>query len=127
MTPFASLALFRRNGNIVFKAPRKETSLITTQAKKSAARFWNSNISAPDKLTKIVIMNVIGQLIYVAERGYNGPKDNPWVSYHISYAEASAQPHLAACLAELGADPNKAPPSMPDTLEINGVIYRREI
>lgn len=127
MTLFASVALFRRDGGIVFKSPRKEPSQDKTQARKSASRFWRGNIAGPDVLTKIILVQCTGQLIYVAERATNGGKDRPWVEYHIDHATAAKALHLAACLAELGIDPAAAPPPLPETLEINGVIYRREI
>lgn len=122
MTPFASVALFRRNGSVVFKAPRKEASDTATQARKSASRFWSGNIQEPDKLTKIVLVQWIGKAAHVSER-----QGQHWIEYRIDHAEALKQPHLAACLSELGIDPDNAPPTMPDTLEINGVIYKREI
>lgn len=128
MTPFASTALFKRNGQSTFFPPRKEISAPATQARKSASRHWNNRMGENDRLSKIILVQCTGQLIYVAERSYtaNGPARN-WVEYHISHADALAQGHLAACLKELGVDPSRAPAPMPDTLEINGVIYRREI
>ncbi|WP_454618347.1 hypothetical protein [Bradyrhizobium cenepequi] len=127
MTLFASVALFRRDGAIVFKAPRKEPSQDKTQARKSASRFWRGNIAEPDVLTKIIVVQQAGRLIQIAERAVSGGQDRPWVEYRLDHAEAIKAPHVAACLAELGVDPASAPPPMPDTLEINGVIYRREI
>lgn len=127
MTLFASVALFRRKDGIVFKAPRKEPSAEKTQARKSAARFWSGNIIEPDVLTKIILVSTFGQLIHVAERAANSGRDRPWVEFNLQHAEALKQPHLAACLAELGVDPGAASVPLPETLEINGVIYRREI
>ena len=127
MTPFASVALFRRDGSTVFKAPRKEPNADKTQARKSASRYWRGNIAEPDGLTRIILVQVTGQLIYVAERAAVGGLDRPWVEYHLDHAAAAKTPHIAACLAELGVDASAAPPPLPDTLEINGVIYRREI
>lgn len=128
MTPFASVALFRRNGKITFLHPRKEPSAPATQARKSASRYWNNRISGDDVLTRIIVAQAIGGTVHVAERTYTatGPSRN-WIEYSVDAADAVKQPHLAACLAELGVDPDRAPPVMPDTLEINGIIYRREI
>lgn len=123
MNLFASVALFRREGRMTFKAPRKEASSVVTQARKSASRFWNAAIIEPDKLAKIVVVHCVGQIAHVAENS-GGRR---WVEYSLSYSEAAAQPHLAACLGELGIDASKAPPVLPDVLEINGAIYRREI
>lgn len=127
MTLFASVALFKRGNGIVFKAARKEPNPNVTQARKSAARYWTGNIVEPDVLTKIVLVQVTGQLIYVAERATNSGRDRPWVEYHLQHADALKHSHIAACLAELGVDTTAAPPLMPETLEINGIIYRREI
>lgn len=128
MTPFASTALFKRNGQSTFFPPRKEISAPATQARKSASRHWNNRIGENDRLSKIILVQRVGQLIVVAERAYStsGPARN-WVEYPIDAADAFKQPHLAACLNELGVDRDRAPAPMPDTLEINGVIYRREI
>lgn len=123
MTLFASAALFRRDGRMTFKAPRKEATPIVTQARKSASRFWRSAIQEPDKLAKIVVVSCHDRTVHIAE--HSGGRR--WVEYALPVAEAAQQPHLAACLIELGVDVTKAPPALPDTLEINGVIYRREI
>ncbi len=127
MTPFASVALFRRNGGTVFKAPRKEPSAHKTQARKSASRFWSGNITSPDVLAKIVLVQCSGRLVEIAERATVNGQDRPWVEFRLDHAEAIKSPHIAACLSELGVDPASAPPPMPDVLEINGVIYVRQI
>jgi hypothetical protein len=127
MTLFASVALFRRKDAIVFKAPRKEPSAEKTQARKSAARFWKGNISEPDVLTKVFLIQATPAMIHVSERAGNTGRDKPWVEYALAPAVAMKSAHLAACLNELGFDLEAAPPPMPETLEINGVIYRREI
>lgn len=127
MTLFASVALFRRKDSIVFKAARKEPNRDKSQARKSASRYWTGNIIEPDVLTKIILVQCAGPLIRVAERAAYGGKDRPWVEYNLQHAEALKQSHIAACLAELGVDPAAAPPPLPETLEINGVVYRREI
>lgn len=123
MSRFASVALFKRGGNTVFKPARKEASPEKTQARKSASRFWNGNIVEPDKLTRLFVVEMRGQMVDVSERGHA----RSWIEYSLTTAEAAKQAHLAACLGELGVDPAAAPPPMPDVLEINGVIYRREI
>lgn len=127
MPLFASVALIKRKDGIVFKAPRKEPSDTATQARKSAARFWNGNVAAPDVLTKIIVVNAVGPTTIISERPANGRRDQPWVEYRRQHRDAAKQSHVAACLNELGIDVNAAPPAMPETLEINGVIYRREI
>lgn len=127
MTPFASVALFRRGGGIVFKAPRKEPSPEKTQARKSASRYWRGNIVEPDVLTKIILVQHDGRTVHIAERATNNGLDRPWVEHRLDADTALKTPHLAACLSELGVDPASVPPPMPDVLEINGVIYRREI
>lgn len=123
MILFASVALFRRGGQLTFKAPRKETSAIVTQARKSASRFWNSAITEPDRLAKVIVVTVHDRIAHVAENAGT----RRWVEYQLGLADAAAQPHLAACLVELGVDVAKAPPTLPDVLEINGAVYRREI
>ncbi|HEY5797689.1 MAG TPA: hypothetical protein VIU82_22015 [Bosea sp. (in: a-proteobacteria)] len=123
MPPFASIALFRRNGSVVFKPARKESSAEKTQARKSASRYWNGNIVEPDVLVKLVVVQATGRAVTISER--QGGRD--WLEYTIDTAEAAKQPHVAACLAELGVDAASAPAAMPDVLEINGAIYRREI
>jgi len=123
VTLFASVALFRRDGRMTFKAPRKEASNIVTQARKSASRFWRSSIQEPDKLAKVIVVACQDRTLQIAE--HSGGRR--WVEYTLTVAEAALQPHLAACMVELGIDAAKAPPLLPDTLEINGIVYRREI
>lgn len=125
MPLFASVAMFRRNNGIVFLPPRKEPSDTATQARKSASRFWNGRAVNGDVLVKIALVETMGPLTAIHERDVS--RDRPWVAYHRPHAEAAKQSHIAACLAELDIDPAEGPPAMPETLEINGVIYRREI
>lgn len=127
MTLFASVALFQRGGKIVFKAPRKEPNASRTQARKSAARYWRGNITEPDTLSKVILVQASGQTVTVSERSVNAGRDKPWTDIRLHPQEAAKQAHIAACLAELGVDPEAAPPPLPETLEINGVVYRREI
>ena len=129
MTTYTSVPLFLRNGQLTFRPPRKEASDSSTHARKAAARFWNGAIQEPDKLSKVFVVRADSRRVIVSERSFTatGNRWNPWLERSMTVAEAEAQPHLAACLAELGLDPAKAPPPMPDVLEINGVIYRREI
>jgi len=125
---YASAALFRRDGRQTFKPPRKEASPISTQARKSAARHWANVINEPDRLLKVFTVCQDGALIRVSERAFTiQVPPRPWIEKQMTVQEAADQPHLAACLSELGIDPHKAPPPMPDTLEINGILYRREI
>lgn len=127
MTPFASVALFKRDGKLTFKAPRKEPHDTVTQARKSASRYWNGNIAAPDKLMKIILVQVTGPVATIHERAVNSGHDHPWLREGLQLASAAIQPHLAACLNELGVDATKAPTPLPDILEVNGVIYRRDL
>jgi len=127
MTSFASVAIFIRDGRLTFKPPRKEPHSNITQARKSAARYWNGNIAAPDRLHKIVLVQATTMAAVISERATNNGRDRPWVMTTKQVAEAFDEPHLAACLHELGVQQDSAPPPMPDVLEINGVIYRREI
>lgn len=129
MSLFVSVALFRRNGQPTFRPPRKEASDTSTHARKTAARFWGGAIQEPDKLTKVFVVRADSIRVTVAERSFTASSNrwNPWVEYALTPAEAADQPHIAACLAELGIDPTKAPPPLPDVIEINGAIYRREI
>lgn len=124
MTGYASVAVFKRDGNTVFRAPRREASTEKTQARKSASRFWKGAISAPDKLVKIVVVTRERNHIVVSERRQPG---RGWIEFEADAAQISAQTHLSACLAELGIDAASAPAPLPDFLEINGAIYRREI
>lgn len=124
MTPFASVALFRRNGSVVFKPPRKESPSDITQARKAAMRHWSGSAANGDELVKIVVIRENSGVIEVSERQVNRRE---WVSYNAEPARTAKEPHLAAAMAELGIDPMSAPPSVPDTLIINGLVYRREI
>ena len=128
MTPFASIALFRREGRMTFKNARKEASDEGTQARKSAARYWNGYITDPDKLMKVIVGRVRpgSAIIDIAERSMLRPRE-AWVEYALDLTDAMKQPHLANLIAELGIDPATARPPLPDVLEINGAIYRREI
>ena len=126
MTLFVSVPLFVRDGRLTYSHPRKEASDTSTQAKKAAARFWRNAIQEPAWLSKVLVTSVQKGVLAVSERVFN-PKGGHWVGHAIPLAEAAQQPHLAACMAELGVDLEALPPRMPDVLEINGVIYRREI
>lgn len=127
MTPFASVALFRRNGAIVFKPPRKERPDDTTQARKAAMRFWRTKASQHDILVKVIVLREIGGKLEISERGQNSGKDKPWVQFTKGTDAAMKEPYLAACLGELGIDPTSEPPRLPDVITINGITYRREI
>lgn len=123
MTPFASVALIRRDGEIVFRRPRKERPEIATQARKAAARFWTRS-SREDALVKLVVLRERAGIIEIAERRA-GERD--WTEYTASPADAAREPHLAACLGEIGISADHAPPPVPDVLIINGFTYRRDI
>lgn len=127
MTPFASVALIRRNGNIVFKPPRKEQPTEATQARKAAMRFWRGGLANGDALVKVIVVREFGGRLHIGERANGGSAEKPWIEYERDIPGAMGEPHLAACVSELGIDPASAPPPMPDVLEINGVVYRREI
>jgi hypothetical protein len=124
MTPFASVALFRRNGNVVFKPPRKERPADVTQARKAAMRFWQGNIAAPDVLVKVILVREFAGKLEISERG---PNETNWIGYDREISGADQEPHIAACLGELAIDPSAAMPPLPDVLNINGFVYRREI
>lgn len=123
MTPYASVALFRRDGALSFRPPRKERSGDMTQARKSAMRYWSGVTTNGDKLTKIALVREISGRVEISERTTAGS----WVRTDMEIAQAAKNAHLKACLAELGIDPQSAPPSVPDVLTINGFVYRREI
>lgn len=124
MTPFASVALIRRDGETVFRRPRKERPDIPTQARKAAARYWNRTIGSGDKFVKLIVLRERSGLIEIAERAAG---EITWNEFTSSVQEAMREPHLAACLAEIGIAADFAPPEVPDVLIINGMTYRRDI
>lgn len=124
MTPFASVALYERNGDIVFKPPRKELPSDKTQARKSAMRFWQ-NRAGDDTLVTVILAREFAGRLEISERAAGTRR--PWLEFSRDIEAARREPHLAACMAELGITPAQAATPMPDVLEINGVIYRREI
>lgn len=124
---YASVALFRRNGQTTYRAPRKEPFEQQAQARKAAAKYWRGNIQEPDRLERVVLVNVDRSMVHVAERARNASSGRPWTEHTMQIAQAFEHPHLAACLNEIGVDLESAPAVMPDVLEINGLIYRREI
>lgn len=126
MTPFASVALYVRRGSVVFKPPRKEREVVATQARKAAARYWRAKTTLGDRLAKVILVREVSGHIEISERAANTTSDNPWRTYMTSGASVS-EAHIAACLSELGIDHLRAQPTMPDVLEINGVIYRRDV
>ena len=127
MTPYASLALIRRNGAIVFRPPRKERPDDITQARKAAFRYWRSSLTGDDVLVKVIVMREFAGNLEISERGASDDIRSPWTQYETNPQAEAKEPHLAACMAELGIDPSATPASVPDVLEINGFIYRREI
>lgn len=124
MTPFASVALINRNGAKVFKPPRREGCADATQARKAASRYWSGTIASPDRLVSVALVRIDSRAVHVAERDLSRRR---WIEQRYAYADAAQMPHIAACMGLLGVDPASAPPLMPDVLEINGIIYRREI
>ena len=123
MTTFATVALFRRAGQMTFRQPVKQVQDNLTQARKSAARLWQGAIKAPDKLARIIVVHGDAQRIGLSERTPAGR----WVETFIPATVAAEQPHLAACLKELGIDLAGSPPPLPEVIEINGILYRRDI
>ena len=103
MTLFVSVPLFVRNGQSTYRQPRKEASASSTHARKTAARFWNSAIRTPDRLTKVFVVIADSARVTVAERSFTstGNRWNPWIEQTMTPREAAAQPHLLACLKEL--------------------------
>jgi hypothetical protein len=122
MTPFASVALIRRNGTIIFRPPRKEQPGDISQARKTAARRWRASLASDEKLVKVLLMREVDGKLEVSERG---DTRREWTAYRIEPARAATEPHLAALMAEIGVDPDLAPPAMPDVLIVNGIEYRR--
>lgn len=123
MTAFATVALFRRNGQMTFRQPVKQVQENITQARKASARLWNAAIKAPDRLSRIIVVHGDAQRVGLSERTTAGR----WTETFIPATVAAEQPHLLACLKELGIDPGAVPPPLPDVIEINGVVYRRDI
>ena len=124
MTPFCSIALFSRNGSVVFKPPRKERPVDITQARKSAMRHWRGRMKEGEKLLRVVIVREVNGLLEVSECAGRG---KPWYQYTHQVSAAISEPHIAAAVNELGVDADKLPPPMPDVIEINGFTYRRDI
>ncbi|MCL4767759.1 MAG: hypothetical protein KJZ80_16145 [Hyphomicrobiaceae bacterium] len=123
MTPYASVALFGRNGDVLFSPPHKERPTNITQARKAAARFWRSNLTAGDTLGSVILVREFAGQMEISERAAGS--NRPWLEFTREIAEARQEPHLAACLDVLRVGPGRA--EVPDVLEINGVIYRRDI
>lgn len=127
MTPFASVALFKRAGKMTFKPPRKERSDTATQARKSAIRFWRGNIGGDDVLSRVIVVREFGGMLEISERSGTIGAERPWTEYSLDLSAAAQAPHLAACMKEIGIDAIDIPPAVPDVLVINGFTYRREI
>ena len=124
---YASVALIRRNGGIVFRPPRKEAPTDGTQARKAAQRHWNRTLASGDILEKVVLVREHNGRLEISERPRNGRKEKPWVSFCRDIETTQDEGHIAACVKELGIKPRADMGAMPDTLEINGIIYRREL
>lgn len=123
MTPFASVALIRRNGKTVFKPPRKERPADVTQARKAAVRYWRGAMSNGDVLAKVIVLREFAGKLEISESATLGA----WTGHAAEIATAAREPHLAACLGELGILATDAAPPVPDVLVINGFTYRRDI
>jgi len=122
MTPFVSVALIRRGNSIIFRPPRKEQPADVSQARKAASRHWRSSVASDERLVKVLVLREVAGKLEIGERG---GVHASWTSFTIDPARAAGEPHLAACMAEIGVDPDDAPPAMPDVLVINGETYRR--
>lgn len=127
MTPFVSVILFKRDGKTRFKLPRKEQSTNATHARKAAMRYWNGTLAEGERFLKLVVVREEEGQLQVAERARNAGSDKPWITFPQHITSAAQEPHLAACLEELGIDQDYTPPMTPDVLVINGSTYRREI
>lgn len=123
MTPYASVALYKRNGAIVFRPPRKERPDSATHARKAAMRYWRGMASKSDQLVRVIVAREFDGRLEIAERT---TAERAWKEFNMDIAQAN-EPHLAAIMAELGIDPEAAPPTVPDVLVINGQTYRRDI
>lgn len=124
---YASVALIRRNGATVFKPPRKERPTEATQARKAAFRHWNASLANGDVLEKVILIRESDGRLEVAERARNAGKANPWMKFFLTFQVAEKEPHILACTKELGINSHSSSPSIPDTLIINGITYRREL
>ncbi|MBX5020403.1 hypothetical protein [Rhizobium lentis] len=124
---YASVALIRRNGAIVFKPPRKEAPTDGTQARKAAQRYWNGSLAKGDILEKVVLVREFNGQLEISERPRNGRKENPWVSFCRDIETTENEAHISACIAELGIKSYSRLITPPDVLIINGITYRREL
>lgn len=128
MSRYVSVALLRRADGVVFRPPRNEPSTSETQVRKAASIYWrNQATTSGDKLVKIFVVRKAGEGVEIAERGPRAGERRAWVSHIMDAATAAREPHIAACMAELGIDPDDVPPPMPDVLVINGRTYRADI
>ncbi|OHV24922.1 hypothetical protein EOS93_25310 [Rhizobium sp. RMa-01] len=124
---YASVALIRRNGAIVFKPPRKERPTDGTQARKAAQRFWAGSLAAGDVLEKVILVREYNGRLEISERPRNGRKENPWVRFCRDVENEDSEPHISACIKELGIKSHSSLITPPDILIINGVTYRRDL
>lgn len=127
MTPYASVALIRRNGGIVFRPPRKERPDDITQARKAAFRHWRRSLATADVLVKVFVVREFDGKLEISERASADGRDKPWMQYGSEISTAAREPHLAACMSELGISAEDETPAVPDVLVINGHTYRRDI
>lgn len=122
-TPYASVAMFRREGELLFLPARKEQPPELTQARKAACRHWSKKHG--DRVVKIVLLREYNGQLEVSERGTGSPKENPWKSYTRDLFAQDTEPLLKACLAELGINAYNSIPQLPDTITLNGIVYKR--
>lgn len=122
-TPYASVALVRRDCALAFLPPRKEQPPELTQARKAACRHWAGRCRGD--LVKIILIREYDGKLEVSERGNKPPKENPWKSYTRDLFAQDTEPHLKACLAELGINAYNSIPQLPDTITLNGIVYKR--
>lgn len=122
---FASTALIPDDGRLVAAEPRAEIGPSETQARKAASRFWNG--PAGVGAVSILVVERRDASIILHERPAGRRDRRPWRTTPMTIAAARAHPRIRSCLAMLGAPPDQAAAAMPETLEINGIVYRRDI
>lgn len=120
---FVSVALFRRGGETVYRAPHREVGRDLTQARKAASRYWNGRIKEPDRLDTLFVVEVQAGCAVVSERAAQAKE---WMRWRAPIAHVRRHAHIVACLVKLNIDPDRAGEPPPETLTINGYTYRRD-
>ncbi|MGZ2448311.1 hypothetical protein ACVIRO_001065 [Rhizobium ruizarguesonis] len=110
-----------------FVRPGKKAPTEGTQARKAAQRHWNGSLATGDILEKVVLVREFNGRLEIAERPRNGRKENPWVSFCRDIDATENEPHIQACIKELGIKSYSDLITPPDILVINGITYRREL